>query len=62
MVLALSFSPRYARKECLSDVGEGGDCGDESDRNLEKGGDEFEGEGLWNVKRRAVKRVVRGMR
>lgn len=43
-------------------MGEGGDCGDESDRNLEKGGDEFEGEGLWNVKRRAVKRVVRGMR
>lgn len=25
MVLALSVNPRYARKECLSDVGEGGD-------------------------------------
>lgn len=60
MVLALSVSPRYARKECLSDVGEGVDCG-ESDRNLEKG-EEFEGEGMWNVKRRAVKSVVRGMR
>ncbi len=26
MVLALSVNPKYARKECLSDVGEGGDC------------------------------------
>lgn len=32
------------------------------DQNAEKGGEEFEGEGLWNVKRRAVKSVVRGMR
>lgn len=62
MVLALSVNPRYARKECLSDVGEGGDCEDELDQNAEKGGEEFEGEGLWNVKRRAVKSVVRGMR
>lgn len=62
MVLALSVSPRYDRKECLSDVGEGGDCEDELDWNLEKGGEEFEGDGLWNVNRRAVKSVVRGMR
>lgn len=61
MVLALSVSPRYARKEFLSDMGEGGDCEDELDRNLAKGGKEFEGDGLWNVNRRAVKSVVRGM-
>lgn len=62
MVFALSVSPRYARKECLSDVGEGGDWGDELDQNAEKGGEGFEGEGLWNVKRRVVKSVVRGTR
>lgn len=61
-VFALSVSPRYARKECLGDMCKGEVCEDGRGQSLEKGGEEHEGAWLWNVTRRALKSVVRGMR